>query len=262
MKDEKAVNQKGKTNNRVTVIAVLLFIVLLLLFFLSPLKDIVFPAEKEPEITLVVVESAESEEKDGFYRVLVEAVVEGKPKPQLQFNRNDGIGQVEPNYTLVLLAEDETFLLTAVAINTQGTAEASIEIFPGIAVSSASSTDSFAESPTIEPGAGDEEGEDTEGDTGVDPVGQGGNNMPDIEAIFFKGDNISDLVFRGESLPVRYEEGRHDLVVAASDDDGDPVAFDITASHGRIVDLRQVAVDSIAFSWLSPANPAGKFGAS
>ncbi len=250
---ELAIEPKGKSGKNIAIIAILLFIILVLLFLISPLKDLIFPATEEPQLTLVVVESAASAEEPGTYRILVEAIVEGNPEPQVQFNRNEGIGQVEPNFSLVLLAEEETFLLTAVATNAEGSAEAALELFPGIAVGV------DADSPCSEggPDADDDEGEDTEDDPEAGPADPDGNNAPEIEAIIYEDDDISDLIFRGESLPVRYAEGRHSFVVIATDRDDDAVEFDIEASYGSLVDITRVDVDSVAFNWLSPANPAG-----
>ncbi len=47
------------------------------------------------------------------------------------FSRNDGIGETEHNGTLIWLAEDERYLLIAVASNSRGSAEASMELFGG-----------------------------------------------------------------------------------------------------------------------------------
>ncbi|MBM4236660.1 MAG: hypothetical protein FJ152_09380 [Firmicutes bacterium] len=262
MEGEQAVKPKGKSNLYIAIIAVLLCLILIMLFLISPLKNLIFPVAEIPQLTLVVVESAASAEDPGTYRILVEAIVEGNPEPQVQFNRNEGIGQVEPNFSLVLLAEEETFLLTAVATNAEGSAEAALELFPGIAVGvDADSPDAEGGPGATDPDADDDEGEDTEDDPEAGPADPDGNNAPEIEAIIYEDDDISDLIFRGESLPVRYAEGRHNFVVIATDRDDDAVEFDIEASHGSLVDITRVAVDSVAFTWLSPANPAGNLEA-
>jgi hypothetical protein len=255
---------KGKSTIYIVLIVVLLFMILVLLFLISPLKNLIFPVAEEPQLTLVVVESAAAADESGRYRVLVEAIVAGNPEPQLQFNRNDGIGQVEPNFSLVLLVEEETFLLTAVATNEEGSAEASLELYPGIAVGTASEGSDSAGIVVVPDSDTDDEDVEPEADPsdpGPDPADPDDNNAPELEAIFYEGDDISDLVFRSESLPVRYAEGRHSFVVIAADRDDDAIDFDLAASHGRLVDVTRVAVDSVAFTWLSPANPAGNLEA-
>jgi hypothetical protein len=253
-----------KSSVGVVIIVILLLIILVLLFMLSPLKGLFFQEKSEPAVSLVVAESLAPETAGEPYQILVEAVVEGNPEPQLQFNRNDGIGQVEPHFTLVLLAEDETYLLTALAANELGTAEASIELAPGIAVGTDSGGSGFAAgSGSDEPATGDDEDEDEDSEDDADggPEIDDGNNAPEIEAIYYEDDNISDLVLRGESTPVRYTEGRHNFVVIAADPDEDAIEFEVVASHSRIVDVTRVAVDSVAFTWLSPANPEGNLEA-
>jgi hypothetical protein len=259
---------KKKNSAALVIIIILLFMLLILLFFLSPLKEMILPSQGEPDITLVVMESADSANTEGLYRILIEAVVEGNPEPQVQFNRNDGIAEVEQNYSLVLLEEGETFLLTAVAVNTNGSAQASLELTAGIAVGiSSAGSAAFEGAGADEPDSEDEDTDDGEGaagdddDTGVEPAEGDENNAPEIEAVFYEEDNISDLVFRSEALPVRYVERRHNFVLVAADADGDALEFDVAASHGRIVDTTRIAVDSVAFTWLSPANPEGNLEA-
>lgn len=254
MEGEQVVKPKGKSAIYIVLIVVLLFMILVLLFLISPLKNLIFPVAEEPQLTLVVVESAASADESGRYRVLVEAIVAGNPEPQLQYNRNDGIGQVEPNFSLVLLVEEETFLLTVVATNEEGSAEASLELYPGIAVGTASDGSDSAGSPVIPDPDTDNEGADPEDNPD-------GNVAPELEAVLYEGDDISELVFRSESLPVRYAEGRHSFIVIAADRDDDAIDFNLAASHGRLVDITRVAVDSVAFTWLSPANPAGNLEA-
>lgn len=264
-----------KSSAGIVVVVILLVIILVLLFMLSPLKGLLFPDKNEPTVSLVVTESQAPGTAGEPYRILVEAQVEGNPEPQVQFNRNDGIGQVEPNFSLVLLAEDETYLLTAVAANELGTAEASLELAPGVAVGTASGgsgMDGISED--VEPASGDDDVEDdavedseddaiedSEDDTDLDADAAGGNNTPEIEAVFYEDDNISELVFRGDALPIRYTEGRHSFVIIATDPDEDAIEFDIATSHSRIVEVARVAVDSVAFTWISPANPAGNLEA-
>ncbi len=256
MDGEQAV--KKRSGASLAIILVLLFVILVLLFWISPLKELIFPSTSAPTITLTVVESAEAADTQGFFRVLIAAETEGQPEPQVQFSRNDGVGEVEAGFTLVLLEEDENYTLTAIATNTAGSAEAELVLNAGIAVGT--SSDAAAGIETA--GAEDEEeeadgdSEDAEDGDGSSPAA-GGNHAPQIEAVIFEDTDISELVFRAEALPVRYEEGRHCFNILTADADGDLINFNITANHGSIVEIRQLAVDSVAFDWLSPANTSG-----
>lgn len=112
------------------VIIILLLLVLIVL--LSPLKELIFPEQSKPTIELMVIEPLRLDPATGKYRVVVEAIVSGKPEPEVRFNRNDGLGAVEPNQALLLLEENENFILTAVASNVAGQATAALELFGGL----------------------------------------------------------------------------------------------------------------------------------
>ncbi len=130
---EAARNKSAKKTYFVPLVTILSLIIIVLVFLLSPLKNLVFSPDVEPTLVLTVVESTGPETSSGLFRVVVEAQVDGKPEPQITFNRNDGIGIMEStNHTLLLMEEGEAFLLKAMASNSRGTAEAELEIFAGV----------------------------------------------------------------------------------------------------------------------------------
>jgi len=71
------------------------------------------------------------DEDTDLYRIVVEAVVFGNPDPEVTYNRNDGIGVMGKNHSLILLEGGASFLIKAIASNTLGSAEASLELFAG-----------------------------------------------------------------------------------------------------------------------------------
>jgi hypothetical protein len=125
-------------NNKLTTMLIIvgsLIVVLLLviIIFISPLSKFIFPEEKAPTLALVVTEPPTLDATTGKYLVVVEALVTGNPEPEVLFNRNDGLGTVERHQALLLLDEDESFMLTAIAANKIGEAKAALEINNSIA---------------------------------------------------------------------------------------------------------------------------------
>lgn len=239
-----------KSVARVLIVAAVV-IILLLIILISPLKELIFPPQQEPAITLELLESPVLDLETDLYRFTVTAITSGNPEPEVQFSRNDGIGDVDPNQTLILLGSEESYLLNAVAVNEHGSAQASLEL------SAEMDPDADSDAADDEEEADESEGED---DTDADAEGDGGaggNSPPRIEEIFFGSDNITEMVNRGEALPMRYEEGRHDFIVTAVDPDGDEISFTISENHGHVSEISRVVVDSVAFEWISPANSEG-----
>ena len=72
-----------KRNLVIPLIIALLLVILVLLFIISPLKELIFPSASEPALTLSVVESIGPDAETGLYRMVVEAKAEGKPEPQV-----------------------------------------------------------------------------------------------------------------------------------------------------------------------------------
>jgi len=260
-------NEGAKKSYFVPLIIVLVLIILVLLFLISPLSDLVFPPDTEPTLALAVVESSGPDPATELYRVVVEAQVDGKPEPQVSFNRNDGVGEVKDNHTLLLLEEEETFVLKALASNPNGTAEAELELFGGIMVGASAGQTGPAGSPgsggssTPGPGAG---GDDDDEET-PPPAGNGGtgNRAPSIIDVSIYSESIIDRL--EESFPILYEERRHSFSVLVEDNDDDEIEIEVEASHGVVVTIGEGMWDGSRppnlrakrFSWQSPANPPG-----
>lgn len=266
---EDARNKSNKKSYFVPLVVILILIILVLLFLISPLKDLIFPTEAEPTLTLSVVESSGPDPNTGLYLVIVEAQVDGQPEPQLTFNRNDGIGEVEDKNTLILLEEDETFLLKAMASNPLGKTEAELELFTGILIGASSAQTG----PSGSLGSGgdntdlDNEGDDGEDEAAPPPAGGGdsgsSNRPPEIVSISIRAENITDRL--EESFPILYEERSHSFNLLIEDEDDDEIELEIEASHGVIAHIgegmwagsRPTNMRNKVFSWQSPANPAG-----
>jgi hypothetical protein len=265
--------ERKKRSILITLIIILSLAILILLFLLSPLKDLVFPPDQEPTLALVVVESSGPDPETGLYRVVVEAQLDGKPEPQVTFNRNDGVGEVEDNHSLLFLEEEEIFILKALASNSSGTAEAELELFAGIVVG----TSSISNGPSGSPGSGDgdpetddgenedEDEEDEEESPPPDGDGDSGssNRPPEIVKVSIRTENITDRL--DEPFPIRYEEGRHSFNILIEDEDDDEVELEVEASHGVIDNIgegmwaesRPPNKRAKTFTWQSPANPPG-----
>ncbi len=99
---------------------------------------------------------------------------------------------------------------------------------------------------------GDPPGDDTD-PVDDDDMSDEGNSPPDIAAIFFGDEEMTDFL-RVETLPERYEEADHNITVIAEDPDGDEMNFNIVATQGEVADITRLAVDSVSFNWISPPN--------
>ncbi len=274
------IQNKEKKRNKKTMLLVtlVLLVILVLLFLFSPLRSLIFPSNAEPSLSLVVVESTGPDPATGFYRVLVEAIAEGRPEPQISYNRNDAVGEVEANHTLLLLAEDETFLLKALATNSQGTAETELELFagimPGVYSGRVGPTDPSGadRGGDAAPGTGengddfeDEEDEDKDEDAVAPPPpgGGGSDNQAPLITEIYRG---SDMVYLHEEYPLCYRNELHTFTVLIEDADFDEITLEVQAAHGRVQNIRNLPfrpptvpenVRIIDFDWISPANPAG-----
>ncbi len=199
-------NEQGarKSKALTIVLGVAVFVLLLAVIFLaSPLKEAFFPSRVAPGITLEILEGPDLEGETGLNRYLVEAVVTGHPSPDVLFNRNDGIGEVEKNQTLVLLAEGESFLLRATASNALGSTDVTLELF-----GEAESGDDEDTAVNGDPDEGDEDESDGEPDE-VAPA-----NQPPV---------ISGLTFSTSPL---YAGEEFSVTAQATDPDEDPLSFE------------------------------------
>jgi hypothetical protein len=222
-------NQAELMKNRLLKLLVvfLSLVILVLVFFLSPLKETLFPSKHSPTISLMVVEKAGPEADSGLYRIVVEALVEGNPKPFVQFNRNEGVGELKSNLTLVMLAAEESFILTAVATNSLGSASSSIELSADILVGTYSRGD--------RPG---QQSDDLVAREGDDRGALTANQPPVIHGI-----DYSDSRF--------YPGEVYTITAQATDPDEDALSFywQIT-SEGRL--LSESTINP--FIWTAPSN--------
>ena len=252
----------------IPIIVVLVVIILVLLFFLSPLKEMIFPSASEPELVLSVLESSDLDMETDLYRVVVKAEVEGKPEPQVTFTRNDGVGETEANHTLILLGEEESYLLRALATNTQGSVEVEIELFPGILVGTTSveaASGGVADIGEPVPGSDDDGATDAEEDEVAEPEGP---RIVDIRLLTGSG-MVNILDHPDESFPLSYEEARHTFNVFVEYEGEGEIDLQVEATHGIAdwVGPGMLAEDApenhrpFVFVWRSPANPAGNLEA-
>lgn len=266
---ESARNENVKKSYFVPLVIILVLIILVLLFLISPLSDLVFPPDTEPTLVLAVVESSGPDSATGLNRVVVEAQADGKPEPQVTFNRNDGVGEVFNNQTLLLLEDEETFLLKALASNPNGTAEAEIELYAGIMVGTATGPSGPTGPPDSdggdpEPDAGGGDGED-EAAPPPDGDGDSGSSIrpPRITDVDINGESIINRL--EESFHIGYEEGIYSFGVLIEDDNDDEIELEVDASHGVVNSIgegmwagsRPPNMRKKTFSWQSPANPPG-----
>ena len=260
-------DETGRGSNKliISLLAVLIIILIVLIFTITPFRNIVFPAKSAPEITLVLAEIPEWDEELEVYRFLVEARVTGYPEPQVQFNRNDDLSELLPNHTMILLAKNERFTVLASAVNSLGTSESSLELianeaeFARLASNEAmvnagsETTDRDSDDISLSEESSDESERDRL--ARVDPA-------PRITAVIYEDENITDLTGRGDLSPLGnifidfIEEGHEfTLLVDWGEASGRSVYFNET--HGDIAGPPYVTDDRIIFRWNSPSNTEG-----
>ena len=104
-----------------------LLLVLVLLFVFTPLGDRFKAPATLPEISLQLMDDPQILE-NGQWQFTVQALVSGNPIPEVIFNRDDSLGEAGESHAVILLSLGETFTLTAVARNSQGEDESSLEL--------------------------------------------------------------------------------------------------------------------------------------
>jgi hypothetical protein len=259
-------------NNKLTTMLIIvgsLIVVLLLviIIFISPLSKFIFPEEKAPTLALVVTEPPTLDATTGKYLVVVEALVTGNPEPEVLFNRNDGLGTVERHQALLLLDEDESFMLTAIAANKIGEAKAALEINNSIAAghrtevftAEGSNTYNSAEEKLV---AVENEGynQELEGDNESLISSSGGNEDSD-SVTPSQEDSQADQPSTVENRPpvitfITIEAKQpvtnktYTVSAIANDPDNDNLTFKWKVSGGTIVTPSQNSA-----RWLTPANP-------
>lgn len=197
--------KKKKFSVKWLLIAGVGFLVLALVaaVLFTPLGGGMLRRTAAPTVTLEVVEGPELDEESGMYRILVQAVVTGRPAPEVYFNRNDELGELEAHMTAIYLASGASFQLRASVTNIAGTATAALELTAP--PDTADNGD----------GNGDGDGNGNGDDNGDGNGGNGGapaNQNPIIQSVTVSVDPI----FMTE--PVTF-------TVSASDPDGDPLTY-------------------------------------
>ncbi|NLA04291.1 MAG: hypothetical protein GX881_01090, partial [Firmicutes bacterium] len=91
-KQTKEAPQKGKRRLLIGVlIGLAVLLILSVVVWATPLKDLFFNDKNMPEISLELVE--EQLQEDGSSRFEVEALVAGNPPPEVTFSRDDSGGK-------------------------------------------------------------------------------------------------------------------------------------------------------------------------
>ena len=193
--------------------AVFLVLVLVAAVLFTPLGGGVLRLAAAPTVTLEIVEGPELDEESGMYRILVQAVVTGRPVPTISFNRNDELGEVEGHLTVIYLAAGASFQLQVSVTSSAGTASATLDLTAPEDTASNGDDDNGN-------GNGDDNGDtgngngddgDDNGDTGSDPPPPANRN-PVIHSVSVSVDSII------AHEPVTF-------TVSASDPDGDPLTY-------------------------------------
>jgi len=246
----------------IPLLAVLIILLLVLIFTITPLRSILFPEKSAPEINLVLAEFPEWDEELTAYKFLVEARITGNPVPEVHFSRNDDLIEAGQNRSLIHLEAGEKYILEATAINSQGTAEAFIELIADEAEIASLSGDVAADNTADETTDGDvadissSEESSEENETAFPPR---------ITEVIYKGENITALVGRGDSPPaenisIDYIEEEHEFTILVDwgEDFGRRSASNLV-SHGRLGygGVFDVSEDIFIISWIAPANDEG-----
>lgn len=127
-RDKDASPGKPRRNVLILVSIIIALIMLVFIFVFIRNAPTVTPLEDSstPEITLKLVEGPIWDEDR--YRFKVQAIFSGDPDPILAFSRNDVAWEAGKNHSLVFLLPGKSYLLTATATNSEGRAEASLEL--------------------------------------------------------------------------------------------------------------------------------------
>jgi hypothetical protein len=210
--EQKPQGKKGETDKRGLLIGILVGLVVLLAIALAvtatPLKEVFFPTQEAPVISLTLTNGPELLEDDsGRYRFEIEAEATGRPAPLVAFNRNDLLDEFAANRTVIILNAGESFTVIATAVNKAGSASASLELI------------------TAEE---DKEEEDTDSSSGQsNPESPGGGSTPKPQEN--TPPTISNITLSSDLIKTGME---YTLSVQASDVDGDAMTYEWSATGG------------------------------
>ncbi|MFO8192459.1 MAG: hypothetical protein R6U08_06805 [Bacillota bacterium] len=212
----------------ILLIAVIVLLAVAIILFFTPVGEMVFSKSTTPDISLEVISGPELGSTDlgeGKYRFEVKAIISGNPAPEVTFNRDDSIGEAGENRVLIFLEPGESFTLTAVASNSQGRAEDSLEL---IANEPAGESE---EEPEVEEEVEEEEEEEEE------ETPETVNHAPIIDGI-----NLPENIFCEEVYIVSAE---------VNDPDGDSITYnwEVVGSGDTSIDNP----DANPMEWTAPA---------
>ncbi|MGM0651925.1 MAG: Ig-like domain-containing protein [Bacillota bacterium] len=176
----------------ILLIAIIVLLAIAIIIWFTPIGEMVFSKKSAPSIVLEIVNGPELDASTGKYQFEVEAEVTGNPTPEVLFNRDDSLGEAGENCALILLDPGEILTLTAVASNSQGRAEDSLEL-------------------VVDERDGSEEEEEAEEEA-----------EEEEEASFNHAPVISGITLPAEHL---FCEEVYTVSVEASDPDGDPLNY-------------------------------------
>ena len=210
--------------NSLIFVLVGIIVVLALILTATPLREVFLTAKTVPEVMLELVAGPELEES-GQYRFDVEAVVSGNPVPEVTFSRDDSLGEAGQKRAVIFLNPGESFVLTAVAKNSQGSREASLELIADIET---------AEYGEEDEGERDEEPQNQEETTNETEEEEKANRPPEIISITMMAPYYTGLAYS--------------MSVSATDPDGDPLSYSWTVDDGSL----NVPTSS-AITWTMPS---------
>ena len=242
-KQTKEAPQKGKRRLLIGVlIGLAVLLILSVVVWATPLKDLLIKDKDMPEISLELVE--EQLQEDGSSRFEVEALVTGNPLPEVTFSRDDSGGEAGANRVWILLEPGERYTLTAEAKSPAGSATAQIELEAGGDTQGSSEQDDTGSGESPEQGgtAGSKESPEqggTAGSKGSAKSGADQNFLPIITAIKFNSSQFA----AGKTYKATAEAG---------DPDGDTLTYKWSG------DGTFSSTKSNPTNWTAP-NKAGKY---
>ncbi len=206
---------KGKRNLLTGVLIGLVILLLLTVVILAtPLKELFIAKNSAPEISLELM--GEQLFEEGSYRFEIEAMVTGKPVPEVSFSRDDSAGEAGENRAWILLAPGEQYTLTAIAENSAGQASAELELKAENEAVESQKPDSSQEPDTSQkPDPAEKPDPAQKPDPAEKPDPAGKNNPPVIKEITI--DKSVVLV-----------EGKCQITAITSDPDGDSLTYEWT----------------------------------